>query len=95
MPNWRFTIDIADLHTSSREGDISPRELARGVAARVRNSAAYVIYFGDLEDIAAELDYVETLNEYNESLRRLYDFADIDHRIWVNTLRSLSPQYKT
>lgn len=95
MPNWRFKIDIADLHTGAREGDISPRELAQGVAARVRSSAAYLIYFGDLEDIAAEFDYAETLDEYNAALRRLYDFADVDHRIWVNTLRSFSPQYKT
>lgn len=94
MPNWRFKIDISDFHTGLREGDISTRELAKGVAERVRSSQAYVIYFGDLEDIAAEFDEAETLDEYDEALRRLYDFADVEHRIWVNTLRSLIAQSK-
>lgn len=87
MPEWKTKVNIVDLHSAFQDGKITVQELAAGVAKRLKLNR----YAEELEEI---IDYFISLSEdpkadveeYDYVLSELYDFADFDHRIWVNAV---------
>ena len=88
MKQWKCTLDISDLHAKSRAGELTADELGKQVAARIRGLPS-LRYREELEDIAqAFADYLAGFDEYDGVLAELYDWADEDKRLWVNTFSS-------
>jgi hypothetical protein len=88
MAEWKTTLNLADLHTSHKAGEITIQQVAAGVVARLkRNRFAeewQVLDVIDRLEGVAE-DATATADDYDEALSELYDFADRDHQIWVKT----------
>lgn len=82
---WKTKVHLEDLHSAFHDGKITIQEVAAGVAKRLKLNK----YAEELEEI---IDYFISLSEdpeadveeYDYVLGELYDFADFDHRIWVN-----------
>ncbi len=82
MREWRSKIEVKDLHEGFEEGRLTVPMVGNELARRVRKSP----YAAELEDIAAALEGVQEIDDYDAALADLYDFGDRDKRIWINTL---------
>lgn len=87
MPEWKTKVSIVDLHDAFHDKKITVQELAAKVAKRLKLNR----YAEELEDIidgfiSLSEDPEAEIDEYDYWLHELYDFADFDHRIWVNAV---------
>ena len=87
MANWKHTLNLADFY---RNNSFTIKEKAKLVASRLRrlsenlkdNEIEDIVYeFEDFANCSDELD----VNDFDELMVLLYDFADRDHIIWVKT----------
>lgn len=86
MVRWQYTIQLADLHAASKRGELTPAELGKAVAARIRASKVYKTHHEwALQDITDGFDDVQDLEEYDEVLADLYDWGDENHTCWIDT----------
>lgn len=81
--DWRGEIKIKDL-LDEREDPQAIRHAARGIATRLgttpfKNDELDEIIM-ECENIASSVD--PTLNEFNDTLESLYDWAD-DNAVWL------------
>jgi hypothetical protein len=83
MAKWKAKVYIGDLHAQYQDGEISPNDLSLAVAARLRKTR-YEPEFVEML-LLDEFEAVETIDEYDECLAVLYDFADANHRLWVDS----------
>lgn len=81
MANWKTKIELTDLHTAHRQGDMTIGAVAKELARRVEANT----YGGYLKNLVARLRKVRSVPSYDSCLRELYDFGDDGHRIWVDT----------
>lgn len=89
MVRWKATVDIKDLHDAYGEGKVAIAFVAGEVAKRLCQTpygedCAMLDIIEQFESLADEGEKAEVA-EYDRILADLYDFADEDHRLWVNT----------
>jgi oligoendopeptidase F len=78
MSQWQSRLDLKDLWKKRDEGSISIKELAQEVAKRIRKNKFYKKYEEVLEEIAIAFeDCEEDVEEFDNILNDLYDWADI------------------
>lgn len=83
MANWQSTIRIGDLHAKfDRDHDVEA--CATALAARIKANRFYR-ETNTLGGIVEDLEVIDDVTEYDGCLRRLYDFGDHGHRIWVDS----------
>lgn len=92
MARWKQELDISDIHDDFKNGVITVNQLAGCVADRIRRDLG-VDELGNrrLSEIAEEFDGVAgdpnaTADDYDYALESLYNWADLGHRCWVNTV---------
>lgn len=86
MANWRTKIRLTDLHELNKAKKIEPTELGKEVAKRLKATK----YAKDevFEQIINLFENeVFDIEDYDNALCELYDFADEGHRIWIETMR--------
>lgn len=90
MTDWKNRIDLADLHDKYEAGTITPPELGKQVASRLRKLLKTARLSDDLkqeaEEIADEFEMgVEDVDDYDNVLERLYDWGDTElpHPSWI------------
>ena len=106
MSDWTHHIELKDLHDKSRAGALTPVELGKALAPRIRalieanTPPIPTDLIAEAEDIAYRFEHdVETIDDYDDILSDLYDWADTElpHKAgipfsmrpklcWVNTL---------
>lgn len=91
MPHWKAKIGIGDLHQSYQDGLIDVVTLAESTHNRLSKISYYrddfefqeiVDWFKDVSEEATTGG--ATINDYDNVLRELYDWADCDHRLWID-----------
>ena len=86
MANWKHILDLRDTWKDFDEGHITIEELGKEVAKRIRNLPCYKKYVDELEDIEDNFEFcVGDIENFDNYLKDLYDFADFDHRLWIKT----------
>ena len=87
MPQWKHTIRVGDLHAAFRGGKITISKVARLLAERLSRYPDAA----DIVDIIGDLENVKTTPEYDRALADLYDYGDIDHRLWIDPSKPTEP----
>ncbi len=84
MANWQRKIDISQLHHDFQAGTITVQQLAAGVAKKVRLVPDFKRDHIDLsrDEIAEEFEALSEdenadINDYDNVLSNLYDWADM------------------
>jgi hypothetical protein len=88
MADWKTVLDISDLHSAYKRGDLLPSALAKSVVERLKKNKFALLEaetYSEVEEIIFEFNDVDDIDDYDEALEQLYDFANIDHRIWIKT----------
>ena len=90
MANWKKTIDISDLMDQYYNNEISIKDLTSEMVIRLKklpynDDVIFNDIVFELDNFEPSSDYEEAEDEFNEILQRLYDWADIKHRLWINT----------
>ena len=80
MTKWRSVVVIGDLHKSHENGEITINEVAR----RLEECLAANRFKEALHGFRKRLLMVEDVEEYDDILEELYDFADDGHKIWLD-----------
>lgn len=83
MPQWKRVLKLGDLHEKYKRKAITVQELANGFADRLE----LLPYKEDpiIEMAVSLLREVEDIEQYDEVLSIVYEFGDINHRLWVDT----------
>lgn len=87
--NWKYTVDIKDLHDGFNENKLSIVEVAHGVAAKLKelkNKSS--LNFEPISDAIYALEVFDetlTANDYDDILSDVYDWAD-NNKVWINHL---------
>jgi hypothetical protein len=81
MSKWKTTIQLGDLHAQRRAGAMTIQEVAKNLAARLRENR----YSDELWEEIHELEGdIENADHYDHILENLYNFGDYGQRIWFN-----------
>jgi len=82
MANWKYNLKLKDLRDKCDAGEITVTELGKQVAKRIKNHNMYKnANEEDREELDAIIDNFECTEDnesFNDSLRELYDFGDIE-----------------
>jgi len=81
MADWKTTVRIGDLHAARKRGEMTIREVGEKVAARLERNR----YAGDLKRVISRLRRIRSVEAYDACLEKLYNFADVGHRIWIDS----------
>lgn len=95
MANWRYTLRFKHMWNARKSGEITIEELGQFVSKellklqdQMHKKMTYDdFYSGDyyvLEELADCFKDVINVEEFDEYLAQLYDFADT-YRIWIET----------
>jgi len=85
MANWKNKVDISSLLTDYEDDDLAPREFAHKVADKLD---ALNIQDEDFQEIIQNFRYINEFDSEEDAinvLSDLYDWGDVDHRLWVKT----------
>lgn len=88
MP-WQTKVDLSDLFVAFDENSMTVEEIARATAARLRKNR----YASDLHGVIELLEEVDDIDDYDSLLATVYDFGDINKRIWIETYTRLTPHH--
>lgn len=89
VPYWKTTINISQEFKAFDDNLTNIRELATSVENKLREYVKENQSFDDIneiERIADELIMIEEVEEFDSLLESLYDWGDIDHRLWIQTI---------
>jgi len=87
MPNWRYRINIKDVHDLF-DGEESIPTVGKAMAKRLRESKGQFRLGSDqaiLEELASQFEKLETVYKYDQLLDTLYNWADAGHKCWINS----------
>jgi hypothetical protein len=91
MVNWKYTVNLSDFYHND---SFTIKQKAKLVAKRlmlVYQKTASI----HLEDIISNFNDFATcsddlnVNDFDELMEELYDYADRDHMIWIKTHANL------
>lgn len=90
MADWKQRVDISDLHLDFEEGRREIVGVAWQVATRLMTLSYYKTdpTFHELVDEMSGAGTHSSMDEedYDSLLSDLYDWGDVDHRLWINTI---------
>lgn len=81
MANWKCTVDISDLYKKFENGTLTIEQVAKEVYNRCMKTK----YNTDTEfvNIISGFLILEDIEKYDDVLMSLYDYADVDYRLWI------------
>lgn len=84
-PVWRHTLKLRDVFHDEDKLFVERRD---AIVARIKSAAWFKRADGDDDDLCAivtDLAEAETTDDFDESWRDFYDWAD-ENRVWVETV---------
>lgn len=91
MVFWKNQLDLKDLWKwfenlgeEAKEDEERINEMGRKVSERIRSASFFSLY-KTLETFALMFEKVTKIEEFNEVLDSLYNWADERHRCWIAT----------
>jgi hypothetical protein len=92
---WKATIDLWDIHETYQNGVIDINGCAVQLADRLdvyrdRNYNTDSVEFDELSEFSYWLrnDVDGDVDNYDGMLREIYDWADQDKRLWLNSFKT-------
>lgn len=82
MAKWDTVVELGDLHQAYHDGKIPISEVAKIFADRLEENKYSIL----LKDEIAALRKIEDVDDFDDVLADIYDFADFNHRIWIRTI---------
>lgn len=86
MANWNEAINIAGLHRLYLKGGMSIHRLAKAVIRKLQNTEAFHVSDPDFMAVVQAFGAVDELarvKDYNVALEMLYEYGNMDHRLWI------------
>ena len=93
MTHWKNRILYGDLSKAYRDGSLTSAQVAARLVTRLEtNIVPHYADDQDLCDIIAQFDdlahdLTTTADAFDDVLENLYDWADEDHRLWIDPTR--------
>ena len=93
MTNWKNRILYGDLSKAYRDGSLTSAQVAARLVTRLeKNVSPHYPDDQDLSDIIMAFDDLArdpatTAGDFDDVLENLYDWADEDHRLWIDPTR--------
>lgn len=81
MSNWKTNLDLKDVWTAHDEERMTTSEVAAAVSERL---AEQFPEDDEIEAIVEQFQAVEDVEEFNNAMSDLYDWAD-EARCWIGT----------
>ena len=78
---WKTTVEVEDLHNDHRAGKLKISQVAGALADRLKAN----VYASLLQPEIEALRKVKRVARYDKILKSLYDFGDINKRIWFGS----------
>lgn len=87
MLQWEYAIDVHKEWQQALDGVITPKDFA-GIMATKLKGLPDTAKDNALEDLILSLETVsEDPDEVDFYMDELWDWADLDHRLWIWTMR--------
>lgn len=89
MANWKSKLDLSDIWEQYDNDELSIQNVSKMVAERLRacrykNDKDVVDIIERFESLADESS-ADNIDDFDDVLADLYEFGNIDHRLWVQT----------
>ena len=82
MPNWKRTVNIRDLIDPSQPADVVALNIHNKLVKAFSGSSPFGRPDMEFANILADFEDVETVEDCDNALGRLYDWADAE-RVWL------------
>ncbi len=82
MPNWKRTVDIKNLIDPSQPADVVALNIHNKLIKTLNGSSPFGRFDMEFASILADFEDVETDEDCDAVLVRLYDWAD-ENRVWL------------
>lgn len=89
MPHWNTLVDLTDLYEDLRHGRKTVREFSQTIADRLSSNA----YAGQLSRIIELFKRATTTREVDLALQELFEFGDVNRRIFVKVEEETHPAF--
>lgn len=89
MPTWITLLDLTDLYPELAAGRKTIKQFSEEIAHRLEQNP----YAGQLSGIIGMFKRATSTREVDAALQELWDFADVDRRIWVKVEEESDPLY--
>jgi len=84
MNRWQQTVNVADLWQQAKNGEPTAHELGVQLSKRLGGKWG----LGDIPQQFAELPEDATMDDFDDLLDLLYDRANYDKCLWIETYKS-------
>lgn len=91
MAKWKAKIQLGDLFKRYQQNKLTVQEVAHHFAKRLRALPYYSLQkdfrrlVDEINDLSTSKDDISE-NDFDEILNLLYDWGDLDQRLWISTL---------
>jgi len=85
MANWLNVIKMGDEWRKTRDGEMTIPELAKLLAAKLRDVRVGDAVLRDIRLAFVELDEDAVTDDFDKILAQLYDWGDYRHRLFLDT----------
>ncbi len=95
MMHWEETININHLHNLYSDGKINVVQMAKAVVSRMKSTQYWAISDPDFIDIMTEFDAMNEFSSHEDyciALDYLFEYGDIDNRLWIETELPAKPE---
>jgi hypothetical protein len=89
MPTWNTLLDLTDLYEDLQHSRKTIVEFSQTIANRLSHNA----YAEQLAGIIEQFRVATTPRDVDAALQKLWDFADVDRRIFVKVEEETDPAY--
>lgn len=91
MDKWKNYVELSDIFETYEEGVSDFDEHKDLIVQRLLHSSNKFVLISkydreNLKDLIDELAGTEDLSEFNDCLDLIYDWGDVDHKLWINTM---------
>ena len=93
MRRWRYKVRLIDIWNCAKKGELTAAQVGLAVARRIKSTLPALEYRHDVRggELAHILNNLEslhsqaTLDEFDDILDDLYDWANWEQKCWIQT----------
>ena len=89
MVDWKNKVDLSQEWRRARNGELTAQQLSRVIAIKL---SRFIQWASDQELVTIRADFnalalnaAASFDDFDVILEALYNWADVDHRLWVAT----------
>jgi len=84
MKKWKYRLELKDLWDKRNGGEITIQQMGKEISKRIKNLPCYK-QEEDLEIISDDFEFIEDIDNFDNVLEQLYNWADYDKKCWIKT----------